>query len=647
MILLICLLITLAILIKSYIFLIIFVPLIFIYIFYRYRKRLIYLIFLFLIFLLLPLKTSSSCIDEEINDTFIVVECKTNYSIVKNKFDKFVIYENLNYLDIIYIEGKLEDINGFDLDNRVSSFKDYLNNKGVYNSIKIDTFSYKIKSPIKNYINHSETASKYLDYIVFNHNNIDKSFYNALKVCLLLPMFVVSGLHINILNNLLKKYLKPKFIFIIIFIYLLFLNFQIPALRAYLMLLFSYFNDKYQLKIAKFDIFLIVYLVFIFFNPLIIYNMSFILTFLCSFILFFIDENKFYTTVIINATILPLILFMNKEINILAIFISLAFSFIFKYLYLFSFFVYFIPFLDIFYENIMLFLVKLIEFINGSSVNFIIGNMSIIILIIYYIILLIIILKRELKLKVINELILLFCILLSLSYRTIIFNYQFVSFIDIGQGNCTIIVDKNNVTLIDTGGLKYEDLASTRIIPYLKSYGIKHIDNIIISHKDYDHYGALESLQKNIKVKKVYYSYEYEELFINNIYMKNLNYNKDYIGEDNNESGVMYFEFIDYQFLIMGDATKENEAEIISKYNINCDYLLIGHHGSNTSSSYDFLKAVNPNLAIISCGKNNRYGHPHKEVIDNLNRLGITYYRIDESGTLEISHNNFYKKVFS
>ena len=89
----------------------------------------------------------------------------------------------------------------------------------------------------------------------------------------------------------------------------------------------------------------------------------------------------------------------------------------------------------------------------------------------------------------------------------------------------------------------------------------------------------------------------------------------------------------------MGDASKKNEEEIMYRYSLDIDYLRIGHHGSNTSSSLMFLDNINCNNAIISVGKYNIYGHPHKEVLDNLNMLNYNIYRTDLHGMIIITSN--------
>ena len=134
------------------------------------------------------------------------------------------------------------------------------------------------------------------------------------------------------------------------------------------------------------------------------------------------------------------------------------------------------------------------------------------------------------------------------------------------------------------------------------------------------------------------YGSDFKELTHQRIKISNLNYGTNY-NEDNERSGVFYFELFSKSFLIMGDASKKNEEEIMYKYSLDIDYLRIGHHGSNTSSSLMFLDNISCNNAIISVGKYNNYGHPHKEVLDNLNMLNYNIYRTDLHGMIMITSN--------
>ena len=119
--------------------------------------------------------------------------------------------------------------------------------------------------------------------------------------------------------------------------------------------------------------------------------------------------------------------------------------------------------------------------------------------------------------------------------------------------------------------------------------------------------------------------------------------NKDYDNENDNSS-VIYTELNNHKFLFMGDAGVEVEEDLIEKYNLNdIDVLKVGHHGSNTSSSKIFINNIKPKYAIISVGKNNRYGHPKSSVLDTLSNSKI--YRTDLDGSIMFKINNNKLKI--
>ena len=151
-------------------------------------------------------------------------------------------------------------------------------------------------------------------------------------------------------------------------------------------------------------------------------------------------------------------------------------------------------------------------------------------------------------------------------------------------------------------------------------------------------YNYLEQdLIKVLDKKKIPYYSCIKELNIdtNKLYFLNT---KDYDNENDNSS-VIYTELDNYKFLFMGDAGVEVEEDLIEKYNLNdIDVLKVGHHGSNTSSSKIFINNIKPKYAIISVGKNNRYGHPKSSVLDTLSNSKI--YRTDLDGSIMFKINN-------
>ena len=142
--------------------------------------------------------------------------------------------------------------------------------------------------------------------------------------------------------------------------------------------------------------------------------------------------------------------------------------------------------------------------------------------------------------------------------------------------------------------------------------------------------------------KKIKYYSCIKELNIDKYKLQFLN-TKEYDNENDNSS-IIYFNYNSYKFLFMGDAGVEKEKDILEKYNISdIDFLKVGHHGSKTSSSEEFINSINPKYSIISVGKNNRYGHPNKEVLNNLDNSKI--YRTDQDGSIMFKINNNRLKI--
>ena len=180
------------------------------------------------------------------------------------------------------------------------------------------------------------------------------------------------------------------------------------------------------------------------------------------------------------------------------------------------------------------------------------------------------------------------------------------------------------------------------------------------SHGDFNHMGETINLVNNFKVERVIFNCgEYNDLekeLIKVLDKKKINYyscikelnidnnklyflqTKEYDNENDN-SNVIYAELNEYKFMFMGDAGLDKEKDILDKYNItDIDVLKVGHHGSKTSSSEKFINEINPKYSVISVGKNNRYGHPNKEVINNLKDTKI--YRTDEDGSIMFKIND-------
>lgn len=240
----------------------------------------------------------------------------------------------------------------------------------------------------------------------------------------------------------------------------------------------------------------------------------------------------------------------------------------------------------------------------------------------------------------------------------IILNYSFnvigkVHIIDVGQGDSILIEYpfSNKVMLIDTGPPE----AEAELINYLENKGIKKIDYLILTHNHLDHVGNAKKVLEEFSVQNIIVGSNFnnlEEVEKNNEeLLKNINIYpiqglvKTKLGyfyasekkyeEENNNSVIYYTRLGKFDYLFMGDAEREEELELVQKYNLDfIDKIKLGHHGSKTSTTEEFLQATTPKEVFISSGKDNRYGHPSQETIDKLVNNNIKYEDTQTDGEI-------------
>ncbi|MBZ9692220.1 MULTISPECIES: ComEC/Rec2 family competence protein [unclassified Clostridium] len=285
--------------------------------------------------------------------------------------------------------------------------------------------------------------------------------------------------------------------------------------------------------------------------------------------------------------------------------------------------------------------------------------------------------KRNLKFNLLL-LFIIFAILFMIRYLNLNVNYYdcnnniIVHYIDVGQGDAALIQVNNINMLIDSGPKE----SRNKILDYLQSLNIKKINYIVATHPHEDHIGNMAKIIKTYGLYK-FYAPKIEnttstfEKMIDALKDKNLKINvikkdtnsidlgkntdvtifspiKDSYDNINNYSPVIKIQYGDTSFLFTGDAEKEVENEILldSNNNIRSDVIKIGHHGSSTSSSKSFIEKVNPSIAIISVGADNKFNHPNKSTIDCLTKNNIKIYQTNKENTIILSSDghNIIKK---
>lgn len=234
-----------------------------------------------------------------------------------------------------------------------------------------------------------------------------------------------------------------------------------------------------------------------------------------------------------------------------------------------------------------------------------------------------------------------------------------VHFIDVGQGDSILIESPNGKTMLVDGGVKG---AGQQIVSYLKEIGINKLDIVVATHPDADHIGGLIPVLDTMPIEqfydsgKVHTSQTFEEM-LTRIDEKNIPYHVPKTGDeiefdkevnvkvlnaneqatDNNDASiVLKMTYGNVSFLLTGDAGIALEKDML-QYDVTATVLKAGHHGSNTSSSEEFVRAVKPEVTILSYGEDNKYGHPHTEVVDRLQAIGSKIYATADLGTITVS----------
>ncbi|GGH26082.1 ComEC/Rec2 family competence protein [Paenibacillus segetis] len=235
-----------------------------------------------------------------------------------------------------------------------------------------------------------------------------------------------------------------------------------------------------------------------------------------------------------------------------------------------------------------------------------------------------------------------------------------VVFLDVGQGASQLLISPSGKTmLIDAGNNDQEE----HMVQYLQQYGVDRLDIVIGTHPDADHIGGLDAVIDHVEVGKVYMpkvsnNTKTFESLLRSIKNKGLKVSSAKAGikldwddqvdvtmlspiltglDNNNMSAVVKVTYGDTSFLLTGDAESISEKEMIdSGEDLQADVLLVGHHGSKTSTSLRFLNQVNPKYAVIQVGENS-YGHPKETILERLRKKNVEVYRNDLQGTVEFT----------
>lgn len=609
----------------------------------------------------------------------------------KGKFSaKSVLFTNkdLQIGDDFYSDIKIKEPRT-NTNPNLFSYRKYLASKKIFSQVEIKApqrlyrgghFFLGFRNSFYTYIhrifekNLTKRASDFVISVLLGENLIENTDIKDLGLSHILA---VSGLHMDLLVAFIlfvcaRLNINYKYGYALAlgltFCYGYLIAFPFSILRVIGLNLIGFMAFLLKKPFDKIKALLLLASLILIVNPFAIFNAGFILSFAASFGVYLIypklrSKRKSYTrdslafTGSIQLGLSPFIIFYYGRINLLSILANFLILPIFTLaMYIIFALVFFYPLLG----KILGIFFGVLDFLVNSLLNItiLLNKISFfkfdfakpsIILAIYAFLLIIFLLntnKRDLKKKANIFLLSASLILASLINESRELSYQMI---DIGQGDAFMIKDWTNYYLIDVGGPKDKiyDSGEKILIPYLKSLGIRKIKAIFITHEDKDHVGNLDMVCDNFKVEHIFtdqLNYEGlkkykvkilkkgDRLKLNSVLFDCI-FDGDEACENANSLGLL-IDIRGIKILSMGDLPGEFE----DKLDTRADILKLSHHGSKTSSSRAFIEKVNPKIVLISAGRNNSYGHPNKEVLENVYDRKIYNTQTDGLVKMDFSH---------
>ena len=652
---------------------------------FRYLFKILLVLSLVYIFLFIKFDKKESVYTDLDNEFIGIVTSykydNERYTIYLKSAEELIVYFDvitkldIKYGDKLQVNGSISKPKNNTIPN-LFNYKKYLERKKIYNIVYADSVKkisnneniiYYIKNKLIERIDNIPKSKMYIKAFVLGlKDEINKDVLSSYSENGISHLFAISGMHISLFSMVIFFFIKKisynnyyNYLVVLTFLilYMLILDSPISVVRTIVMFIIFAINKLFNLKISRVDLMILVFIVISLFDPYVIYEISFQFSYVISFFLVVFNKKinnsknkKLYMSFICFLVSFPIVIYNFYQVSLISILLNLfMIPFVSIIIFPLSIITLIFPFLD----NLLYIFIKILEsvslFINEFDIfKLQLSKPNLILVIIYYILIILSIYNRK-------YLVLFILTIIIHKNYTYFDNNLNVLYLDVNQGDSTLITYKNNTILIDTGGSYfYDNMSLSRTIPYLKSIGRNKINYLILTHGDYDHMGESINLIENFKVEKVIFNCgefnDLEKELIKVLEKKKIKYyscikelntdnsklyflqTKEYDNENDN-SNVIYIELDGYKFMLMGDSGIEKEKDILDKYNIcDIDVLKVGHHGSKTSSDKKFIDEIKPKYSIISVGKNNRYGHPNKEVLDTL--IDSKIYRTDQDGSI-------------
>ena len=590
-----------------------------------------------------------------------VIKAKANYFLFLDEGRRYYVYEKENTREIgdfLSIEGRITFFESTEYESRFS-FAESLKKEGVTHQLIPYKITPKFELPLRlrakeiAFLSHfSSDGQDAIDALLFDHKDYSSGFIQKASALGCLYFLSLSGV---LYSGVLRGFEKVVFLkfseekshvatWVLALLLLPFGFYKVGIWRVFLMRSYRLYLERKKAKAPpKFFILSFVGILTVIVSPYSIFNPGFLIGYGLSFALCLSQEllrvypgkrRNVMTAGFVLFFLFPL-LASKGALHLLSGLYSL---FLMPIVYPFAG-LSFISFLSVPLVNFLNayahLIVQIVDALDVIDIQLPLGNWNDAFIILYYLFFGVFYYFRELG-SIFHEALLGAVMVGLILYEVVPLPNAIseqVSFINVGQGDAILIRDGFTTVMIDTGGNLSFDLAQEVDIPFLRKNRIYHLDYLIASHSDYDHFGAASSLAKHFRVDHVVTEASDFPLMVGGFSFTN--YNTFSGDEENEKSLVLGLNFMGKKWLFMGDAPVDIEKKIIERYpEIDCDILKIGHHGSDTSSSYSFLAKVTPQVGILSVGKKNAYGHPSKEVVERYASLGIPLRSTASEGTI-------------
>ena len=630
----------------------------FVFVLWKYgKKKVVVFIAFFAIGVFIPRVTFASNNGPDYGG--IVIDARDNYYIFQSKFERYYVYSKGNDFEIgdqLVIEGGVKEIKQNTFESQFN-FKSYLFNRGVGKELVVKKAVINRRSALKlnqfkkKFLAHyDENTATLISAFLFNDKDYSSDLVKRADSNNVLFLFSLSGVYLHALFAIANYLLLLRFTkktsriltFTIFIPFAIFSFTKIGTLRVFGLYILKTINEFFlKRKRSHVELVSLLALIFLTIDYHLVYQEAFYIGFLLSIIapvalsaLKFLKKwkQKVASTLLFYGFTFPLRVRSSYLCPLtfveMLMFIPLNFLFLVS-----SMLSVVIP---IYKPTILIgkAIIWVLEGMDAINLRIPFGNWGGAFIYLYLTVFLLLVFYLE-SVRIKHAKIAIACLAVMITISVVPLQEPIsncVYFVNVGQGDSIIIKNKIYTVMIDTGGYKSFDMAEETLIPFMNKKKITHIDALILSHDDFDHAGAKDSLIEKFKVYEVLTEPEQFPYQIGDLKFENLN---DFgFEEENDKSLVLSLNFIGKKFLFTGDASVNTEEKMIEKYDVDCDILKVGHHGSNTSTSEKFLKLASPEEAVISCGEKNYYGHPQQEIVDRLKKYNVKIRRTDQEGTI-------------